>query len=73
LDSSARKPLGSLPLFLRHDPGAKKGGATSGNNQFKPISTETGRDIVQLRVVEALGTAASATIVPNLFQCHIKN
>jgi len=69
LDSSARKPLGSLPLFLRHDPGAKKGGATaSGDNQFKPITTETGRDIVRLRVVEALGPAAAGTITPHSFR-----
>jgi len=68
LDSSARKPLGSLPLFLRHDPGAKKGGATSGDNQSKPITTETGRDIVELRVVEALGAAAAGTITPHSFR-----
>jgi len=73
LDSVSRKPLGSLPLFLRHDPGAKKGGATgggaiSGDNQFKPISTETGRDIVELRVVEALGPAATGTITPHSFR-----
>jgi len=68
LDSSARKPLGSLPLFLRHDPGAKKGGAISGDNQFKPISTETGRDIVDLRVVEALGASAAGTITPHSFR-----
>jgi site-specific recombinase XerD len=73
LDSSARKPLGSLPLFLRHDPGAKHGGAISGDaiigeGQFKPISTETGRDIVELRVVEALGPAAAGTITPHSFR-----
>ena len=65
LDSSARKPLGSLLLFLRHDPGVKKGGATCGDSQFRPISTETGRDIVRLRVVEALGPAAAGTITPH--------
>jgi integrase/recombinase XerC len=69
LDSSARKPRGSLPLFLRHDPGGKKGGATSGSEgQFKPISTETGRDIVPARVVEALGSAAAGTIAPHSFR-----
>jgi integrase/recombinase XerC len=68
LDSSARKPLGSLPLFLRHDPGAKKGGATGGEAQFRPITTETGRDIVELRVVEALGPAAAGTITPHSFR-----
>jgi integrase/recombinase XerC len=73
LDSSARKPLDSLPLFLRHDPGANKGdavggGAINGDSLFKPISTETGRDIVRLRVVEALGPAAAGTITPHSFR-----
>lgn len=72
LDSSARKPLGSLPLFLRHDPGAKKGSTTGSGagseGQFKPITTETGRDIVELRVVEALGPAAAGTITPHSFR-----
>jgi site-specific recombinase XerD len=65
LDSSARKSLGSLPLFLRHDPGAKKGKVQV---QFMPITTETGRDIVQARVVEALGPAAAGTITPHSFR-----
>jgi len=73
LDSTSRKPLGSLPLFLRHDPGAKKGGATGGASLFKPITTETGRDIVQARMVEALGPAAAGTITPYSFQCYSEN
>jgi integrase len=63
LDGAARKPLGSLPLFLRHDPGAKKG-----DNQFKPVTTETGRNIVEGRVKEALGTEAVGTITPHSFR-----
>lgn len=63
LDSSARKPLGSLPLFLRHDPGAK-----AGASQLKPVSTETGRDIVEKRVKEALGPSAAGTITPHSFR-----
>lgn len=63
LDGAARKPLGSLPLFLRHDRGAKKG-----ENQFKPISTETGRDIVAASVRESLGAAAAGTITPHSFR-----
>ena len=63
LDGGARKPLGSLPLFLRHDPGAKKG-----DNQFKAMTTETGRNIVELRVKEALGEAAAGTITPHSFR-----
>jgi len=73
LDGSAHKPLGSLPLFLRHDPGAKKGGAISGgaingDGQFRPITTETGRDIVEVRVKEALGNSAAGTITPHSFR-----
>lgn len=63
LDGAARKPLGSLPLFLRHDPGAKKG-----DNQFKPVTTETGRNIVEGRVKEALGASAAGTITPHSFR-----
>jgi integrase/recombinase XerC len=63
LDGGARKPLGSLPLFLRHDPGAKKG-----DNQFKAMTTETGRNIVAARVGEALGASAAGTITPHSFR-----
>jgi integrase/recombinase XerC len=63
LDGGARKPLGSLPLFLRHDPGAKKG-----DKQFKAMTTESGRNIVELRVKEALGNAAAGTITPHSFR-----
>jgi integrase/recombinase XerC len=63
LDGGARKPLGSLPLFLRHDPGAKKG-----DNQFKAMTTETGRNIVAMRVKEALGDTAAGTITPHSFR-----
>ena len=63
LDGAARKPLGSLPLFLRHDPGARKG-----DNQFKAITTETGRNIVEGRVREVLGDAAAGTITPHSFR-----
>lgn len=63
LDGAARKPLGSLPLFMRHDPGARKG-----DNQFKPVTTETGRNIVEERVKEALGASAAGTITPHSFR-----
>ncbi|MEJ2597021.1 MAG: tyrosine-type recombinase/integrase [Anaerolineales bacterium] len=63
LDGAARKPLGSLPLFLRHDPGAKKG-----DNQFKAMTTETGRNIVEGRVKESLGASAAGTITPHSFR-----
>jgi hypothetical protein len=51
--------LSSLPLFLRHDPGARKA-----EGEFNPITTETGRDILDVRVVEAQGLAAAGTIPP---------
>jgi integrase/recombinase XerC len=81
LDSAARKPLGSLPLFLRHDPGARhESGGQKGVDkvhpvdkshpevQFRPVTTETGRNIVERRVKEALGAAAAGTITPHSFR-----
>lgn len=44
LDSAAGKLLGSLSLCGRHAPGTKKG-----DNQYKPVTTETGRNIVEGR------------------------
>jgi len=63
LDGASRKPLGSLPLFLRHDPGARQGDA-----QFKPVTTETGRNIVEGRVKQSLGPSAAGTITPHSFR-----
>jgi len=63
LDGASGKPLGSLPLFLRHDPGAGHG-----ENQFQPLTTETGRNIVERRVKEALGPSAAGTITPHSFR-----
>jgi len=60
LDGSSGKPLGSLPLFARHDRGAGK--------KIKPISTATGRNIVTERVRESLGDAAVGTITPHSFR-----
>ncbi|PKN94251.1 MAG: hypothetical protein CVU44_07580 [Chloroflexi bacterium HGW-Chloroflexi-6] len=47
LDGGSGHPLGSLPLFARHDKGAGK--------KVKPMTTATGRHIVEERVREALG------------------
>jgi len=47
LDGESGKPLAKLPVFARHD---KRVG-----NKIKPISTNTGRNIVAERVQEALG------------------
>lgn len=60
LDGSSGKPLGSLPLFSRHDRGAGK--------KVKPITTATGRNIVTQRVQESLGVEAVGTITPHSFR-----
>ncbi len=61
LDGLAGRKLTALPLFARHD---KK----AGNNKVRPISTETGRNIIKGRVREALGEAAVGTITPHSFR-----
>jgi integrase len=60
LDGGSGRTLGSLPLFARHDRGAGK--------KIKPITTTTGRNIVTLRVKEALGDEAVGTITPHSFR-----
>ena len=60
IDGTTGKPLGSLPLFARHDKGVGK--------RIEPITTTTGRNIVSQRVIEALGTEASGTITPHSFR-----
>jgi integrase/recombinase XerC len=60
LDGASSRPLGSLPLFARHDRGAGK--------KIKPITTTTGRNIVSQRVREALGGEAVGTITPHSFR-----
>jgi len=60
IDGVSGKPLGSLPLFARHDPGA--------GSKVKPITTATGRNIVNQRVAEALGEEAVGKITPHSFR-----
>lgn len=60
LDGSSGKPLSSLPLFARHDRGAGK--------KIKPITTTTGRNIVSLRIGQALGADAVGSITPHSFR-----
>ena len=60
LDGSSGRPLSSLPLFARHDPGAGK--------KVKPITTATGRNIVNLRVAEFLGEESVGRITPHSFR-----
>ena len=60
LDGGSGHPLGSLPLFARHDKGSGK--------KIKPITTTTGRNIVSERVRQALGDAAEGRITPHSFR-----
>ena len=60
LDGRSGKPLASLPLFARHDKGAGK--------KIKPITTTTGRNIVDQRVKQALGNVAGENITPHSFR-----
>lgn len=59
-DGSSGKPLGSLPIFARHDKGSGK--------QVKPMTPTSGRNIITQRVREALGDAAAGTITPHSFR-----
>ncbi|NPV55709.1 MAG: tyrosine-type recombinase/integrase [Anaerolineae bacterium] len=60
LDGQSGKPLGALPVFARHDRGAGK--------KVKPITTTTGRNIVNQRVEEALGQDNATAITPHSFR-----
>ncbi len=60
LDGSSGKPLPSLPVFARHDRAAGK--------KIKPISTTTGRAIVEQHVKIALGPDAADMITPHSFR-----
>ncbi len=60
LDGKSGKALGSLPLFARHDKGAGK--------KIKPITTTTGRNIVNQRVAEAIGSSKVGLITPHSFR-----
>lgn len=60
LDGASGRPLSSLPIFARHDRGAGK--------KVLPITTATGRNIVNQRVLESLGSEAVGTITPHSFR-----
>ncbi len=60
LDGTIGRPLGSLPVFARHDPGAGK--------KIKPITTTTGRNIVNETVAKVIGREAVGTITPHSFR-----
>jgi integrase len=52
--------LDSLPIFARHDKGAGK--------KVKPVTTTTGRRIVQQRVAQFLGQEQVGKITPHSFR-----
>lgn len=60
MDGGSGRPLRSLPLFARHDPGT--------GSKVQPISTTTGRAIVHHRAKQALGEKAQETITPHSFR-----
>lgn len=60
LDGTSGKPLGSLPLFARHDKGA--------GNKIQAITTTAGRNIVKNWVKIILGSEAVGTITPHSFR-----
>jgi len=60
LDGASGKPLGSLPIFARHDRAA--------GSKVTAITTTTGRTIVAERVGQILGTEAVGTITPHSFR-----
>ncbi len=60
LDGVSGKQLASLPLFARHDKGAGK--------KVKPITTTTGRNIVNERVEQFLGAELVGEITPHTFR-----
>lgn len=57
LDGAAGKNLAALPLFARHDRGA--------GSKIKPVTTATGRLIVEQRAAQALGETANQRITPH--------
>jgi len=60
VDGSSGRQLATLPLFARHDPGVGK--------KVKPITPTTGRNIINQRVIEALGEEKKGTITPHSFR-----
>ena len=60
LDGASGRPMGSLPMFARHDRGAGK--------RVLAISTTTARSIVHDRARQALGEDQSAVITPHSFR-----
>jgi site-specific recombinase XerD len=60
LDGASGRALSALPVFARHDRGAGK--------RVLPMTTTTGRTIVNQRVAQTLGREAVGTITPHSFR-----
>lgn len=60
LDGMSGKPLSSLPVFAQH---SRKSG-----DKIKPISTNTGRNIIDDWVIRVLGEKKKGTITPHSFR-----
>jgi len=60
MDGATGRALSSLPIFARHDRGAGR--------KTKPITTTTGRNIIEARVAEFIGHEAVGTITPHSFR-----
>ncbi len=60
MDGVSGKPLGSLPVFARHDKGS--------GTKITPMTTTTGRLIVKNWVKKILGKEAVGTITPHSFR-----
>lgn len=60
LDGKTGRRLASLPLFARHDDGGEK--------KVKPMSTDTGRNIVKRRVAAGLGPESIGLVTPHSFR-----
>jgi integrase/recombinase XerC len=60
LDSATLQPLGTLPIFARHDDGAGK--------KIKAMTPTTGRNIITERANQILGEYAGGKITPHKFR-----
>jgi site-specific recombinase XerD len=60
LDGGTGKPLSVLPIFARHDAGAGR--------KIKPITTQTGREIVKATISKLLSADEMKRITPHSFR-----
>lgn len=60
LDGGSGKPLSSLPVFAAH--------SKSSGDKVNPLTTKTGRDIIDEWVILVLGDSKKGTITPHSFR-----